>query len=255
MITQKEKQEFSNNGFLILNWSVDLKLIDELLKDIDGKYRYDSPHYNLNNRIENAFHFSKPVLNLATNERILSSLSQLLEGKFFPFQTLNFERGTQQKLHSDWYHFAPSNNKGLAGVWVAFEDTNENNGALLVVPGSHKLPYKYPSDLGIKPGTKENPYKYYPAYEDAIEKLITTEKLKTRLIKLKKGQILIWHSNLIHGGSKILDEQKTRYSQVTHYFENGQLYFSPIKSRKGFFNKSYRMPFNIKTGKRVYSLF
>ena len=255
MITQIVKKDFLNQGYLILDWQIENHVIDELLKDLNGQYRYDSPHYNLNNRIENSFKFSDPVLNLATNEAILSAINELLDGKFFPFQTLNFEKGTQQRLHSDWFHFAPSNNKGLVGVWVAFEDTDADNGALEVVPGSHKLPYKYPEDLGVKKGSKSDPYKYYQDYEDAIENLVKSNNLSKKLVPLKKGQILIWHSNLIHGGSRILDAQKTRYSQVTHYFEEGKLYFSPIKSGKGLFRKSYRLPYNIPKGKREYFKF
>ena len=56
------------------------------------------------------------LLKLATEKKILDALRELFHGDFFPFQTLNFEKGTQQRLHSDWFHFAPSNNKGLAGV-------------------------------------------------------------------------------------------------------------------------------------------
>lgn len=255
MVTQKEKFSFLEKGYLILNWKVSNSLIDVLLDELNGKYRYDSPHYNLNNRIENAFDISSKVRKLAVDKKILDSLSYLLGGSFFPFQTLNFEKGTQQKLHSDWFHFAPSNNKGLAGVWVALEDTNENNGALLVVPGSHKLPYMYPEDLKIGIGSKKDPYLYYPDYEKKIEELVNSSKMESKLVKLKKGQILIWHSNLIHGGSEIKDNTKTRYSQVTHYFEKGNLYFSPIKSKKSFFGKSYRVPFNIEKEKRAFSLF
>jgi ectoine hydroxylase-related dioxygenase (phytanoyl-CoA dioxygenase family) len=252
MLTNLQKSHFDDKGYIVLDWIISDESIDEILFDLKGKYRYDSPHYNLNNRIEGAFQFSSAVKKLAVDDRILTVLSELLGGTFFPFQTLNFEKGTQQRMHSDWYHFAPSNNKGLAGVWVAFEDTDESNGALIVVPGSHKFPYKYPSDFSIPIGTEENPYLYYKDYEDAIEQIVESSGKKPELVKLRKGQILIWHSNLIHGGSKILDHSKTRYSQVTHYFEKGKLYFSPIKSKKNILQKSYRMPFNIITGKRVY---
>lgn len=254
MITQEEKSQFEKNGYLILNWLIPNDFIGNLLNDLKGKYRYDSPHYNLNNRIENAFNFSKYVKELAVNDKILDSLNKLCGGDYFPFQTLNFEKGTEQRLHSDWFHFAPSNNKGLAGVWVALEDTDENNGALTVVPGSHKLPYMYPSDFHIKVGSKENPYEYYSEYEDAIEKLVETNELKKKIVPIKKGQILIWHSNLIHGGSKILNLKSTRYSQVTHYFQKGKLYFSPIKSRQNYLLRSYRLPHNVLTGRREIPL-
>jgi len=33
----------------------------------------------------------------------------------------------------------------------------------------------------------------------------------------KKGQALIWHSGLVHGGSPVKDPSKTRNSFVVHY--------------------------------------
>ena len=250
MITQQQKSKFEKDGYIILNWMISNDFIDHLLDDLNGKYRYDSPHYNLNNRIENAFLFSKYVKELAINDKILDSLKILCGGNYFPFQTLNFEKGTEQRLHSDWFHFAPSNNYGLAGVWVALEDTDENNGALTVVPGSHKLPNKFPSDLGIKVGSRKTPYEYYSEYEDAIDKIVEDSKLQKKIVPIEKGQILIWHSNLIHGGSKILNLNSTRYSQVTHYFQKDKLYFSPIKSGKNYLRRNYRLPLNILTGRR-----
>ena len=74
MITKKEKFSFEEKGYLILNWKVSNSLIDLLLDELNGKYRYDSPHYNLNNRIENAFEISSKVRDLAVDKKILDSL-------------------------------------------------------------------------------------------------------------------------------------------------------------------------------------
>ena len=34
----------------------------------------------------------------------------------------------------------------------------------------------------------------------------------------KKGDLLLWHANLLHGGDSIKNDNLTRWSQVTHYF-------------------------------------
>ena len=38
-------------------------------------------------------------------------------------------------------------------------------------------------------------------------------------------------ANLLHGGSRQLATQRTRHSQVTHYFFEGCRYYTPLLSR------------------------
>ena len=173
----------------------------------------------------------------------------------FPFQTLNFEKGSQQKLHSDFYHFAPSDYSSMAGVWVALEDISCDAGPLKIVPGSHKFDYLFPDDLSIPVASKSEPYKYYHLYEAYIEELIESSECQIENVTLGKGDLLIWHSNLIHGGDVVRDKDLTRYSQVTHYLGSGLTYYSPITSRRdGIFNKSYRFPLDVTNNKRHYPL-
>ena len=60
------------------------------------------------------------------------------------YTSLLFERGSQQKLHRDSPLFVTRPEGCYLGVWAALEDTDGENGPLLVVPGSHRLP---PLDL------------------------------------------------------------------------------------------------------------
>ena len=46
----------------------------------------------------------------------------------FPFQTLNFPKGTQQPLHSVLIHFDTSPRTLMSAAWVALEDMSCNNG-------------------------------------------------------------------------------------------------------------------------------
>ena len=46
----------------------------------------------------------------------------------------------------------------------------------------------------------------------------------------RKGQALIWAANLLHGGSPQHDPRRTRWSQVTHYYFEDCLYYTPSYS-------------------------
>ena len=43
---------------------------------------------------------------------------------------------------------------------------------------------------------------------------------------------MIWASNLVHGGSPILREGSSRWSQVTHYLFEGCIYYTPMLSNR-----------------------
>ena len=63
----------------------------------------------------------------------------------------------------------------------------------------------------------------------------------------KAGEIIIWHGNLLHGGSKVLDNSLTRLSQVTHYFFEGCAYMTPIFDTINNKNNllKWRKPYNL----------
>ena len=82
----------------------------------------------------------------------------------------------------------------MAGVWVALEDIDEDNGPLMYYPGSHKLHEFSMDDFDLKQG-----YDNYDKYEERIQQLVEKEKLEGEYGVIKKGDALIWHVNLLHG--------------------------------------------------------
>jgi len=68
-------------------------------------------------------------------------------------------------------------------------------------------------------------------YENFIEDLIKEKNFKTKILSLKKGQCVIWASELLHGSIEIKDKSRTRKSQAIHYSFNGcTKYFHPMFS-------------------------
>src|SRR5204863_8143515 len=75
------------------------------------------------------------------------------------------------------------------------------------------------------------PRDVYLDYEEHVARLIVQRKMEPRFGVMRKGQALIWAANLLHGGAPQRDRNRSRHSQVTHYFFEGCRYYTPILSR------------------------
>lgn len=230
---------FHKNGYIILDLKLKQKFINNIIKDIaslasDSKSKKNPKyyHYNENPRIIEGFKKSKLIRELCHNRVILNFLKQIYEKKPIPINSINFIKGTDQPLHSDYIHFGSLPHKYLAAAWIALEKTDEYNGTICLVPGSHKLDIiDYESFNLPLPSSTEEISKFYKIYEKYVENVVKSKKLKVKNIKLKQGQAIIWAANLLHGGKKIINKKRSRYSQVIHYhFEKCKLIYNPMFS-------------------------
>lgn len=230
--TQQLAIDYNRNGYITLSGLIELETIDSVINELKEKaftpeYKPKTPSRD-DTRVQDFWIDSELVKSIACNKQILNLLELFYERKPIPFQTLNFRVGTQQKGHSDAVHFNSIPSKYMCGVWVALEDINEDNGPLFYYPGSHKLPEYNISDIISE--AKTTTYDDYLKYEEFLEKLMVTSGLEKRIFKAKKGDVLIWSANLVHGGSPVLDSSSTRFSQVTHYFFENCLFYTPMTS-------------------------
>ena len=130
----------------------------------------------------------------------------------------------------------------MCGVWVALEDVGVGAGPLEYYPGSHKLPIYTHEQLGVDIRGSQ---KTQVMYHDFWQQLINELKLERKVFYSRKGQALIWLANLLHGGYEEIDRDKTRCSQVTHYYFKDCTYFSPVRSTPMCGSVEYRTPHNI----------
>ena len=228
---------FHKNGFLVVDFGIPDQLVDAVVEKIHPHY---GSEFHANpvsaERVQDGWKIVDEVRQLAVLPQVMTALEQLWGRKPLPFQTLNFPIGTSQKTHSDTIHFNSIPKKFMAGVWLALEDVDEDNGALNYYPGSHLLPEYSMQDLGLSMG-----YKNYPAYEKAIEKMIREKQLQPAIGTVKKGHAFIWHANLLHGGLPHENLSRSRHSQVTHYYFENCKYYTPMESdEEG--NIAYRNP-------------
>lgn len=256
-LTLEQKEQcifYHENGYLIIDLNLDQSTIDNITKDMyqaiedeNTKFHADHFQYTETKRIFEYWRHSKSIAELTKHHIVLDTLRFLYGKNPFPFSTINFIKGSNQPLHSDVIHFHTVPALWMVGVWVAFEDVDETNGSLKIVPGSHKWPiFEYhnlnlPHPDDIENGEEVN----YRKYEDFLVQLIESKKAKTKIIKLKKGQALIWAANMLHGGcnvNKVTDFNKTRLTQANHYFFEGcDEHYHPMFSRplKGQYAKKW----------------
>jgi ectoine hydroxylase-related dioxygenase (phytanoyl-CoA dioxygenase family) len=228
VISQQEREQFERDGYLLIgSTGCPETLLDTIVSEVEEYYseeqRTEDGVFYAPRRVRNAWKINDNVKSLALSKKVLVILEALYGRRPLPFQTINFKAGTQQAAHSDALHFGSKPEGYLCGVWVALEDIHADSGPLVYYPGSHRFPELSMRDLGL-----ESDRAAYPQYTRAVEDQIERQRLEPAYATLKKGEALLWASNLLHGGATHKDKRRTRHSQVTHYFFEGCKYYVPM---------------------------
>ena len=166
------------------------------------------------------------------HERLLHWIRLLMDREPAPFQTITCHKGSQQGAHSDSIHMTTYPLGYLTAAWIAFEDIHPDCGPLVYYPGSHRLPYLFSKEVGIS----EEEFKlrryeaYHEKYEPRIRQEITEYGLEPHYFHARKGDVLIWHANLIHGGSMRRNIQLSRKALVCHFFVKGSFTYHDLSA-------------------------
>ena len=260
--TKAIAMQLHHQGWAVLDFpEADLDLLAERIKQsLHPHYDWDAWRTKgwKNNdglRIQDAYKFNADVQRVATNPQIIALLSTLYGRRAWPFQTLNFPVGTQQHYHTDSVHFSSVPERFMCGVWLALEDVGPEQGPLMYFSGSHRWPIYVNEHIGFCRAGKTDPPSQEP-FEDLWAALIRVNRLEPVHFHAKKGQALIWAANLLHGGSRQINPELTRWSQVTHYYFDGCSYYSPMESDPFYGRIFFRKPEDIGTGRimpHIYS--
>ena len=153
----------------------------------------------------------------ANNEEIVALCGLIFGAAAAPRFSISFGNGSTQTLHQDIavFHIRPEGY--LIGVWIALEDIYEDAGPLVYYKGSHRMglwgPHKenYPY-TNVRTLTKEMRLQYESYLREACE-----NRYERKLLTIKAGSVLLWHSHLAHGGAPWKNKNGTRNSLVIHY--------------------------------------
>ena len=181
-------------------------------------------------RLMNA-HVSIPELQSLQRDPVLLRWLRLLVGRDpIPYQSIVYWKGSQQKAHSDAIHLSSHPHGYMNAAWIPFEDIHPDSGPLEYYPGSHRLPYAMSREVGIKQNEfmRDGDSVYVNKYEPFIERTVAQHGLKAVTTCPKKGEALLWHNNLIHGGAPRRNVKLSRKSVVYHYFSKGAVAYHDL---------------------------
>jgi ectoine hydroxylase len=226
---QAQLLQWPEKGFLVVPGFFERPYIDEAEQSIEAGLSKKKQQEYRSNRLVNTYKTNPAINRIFRDSALLKLLSFILGKEIAPFQTLNFYRSGSQLAHSDAVHLTTAPLGYSIGVWVALEDIQPGCGEFFFYPGSHKLKYVMNSDYhtghnGFKLG-KES----HGNYEKKIADIIREKALEFETFLPKKGDIIIWHANLLHGSLPIKDTSLTRKSLIMHYFAQGVLCFHEMQ--------------------------
>jgi ectoine hydroxylase-related dioxygenase (phytanoyl-CoA dioxygenase family) len=221
------------NGYTVMERAIEPALVDAALRDVDRVWN-ERWHVSVDlldeggrrtvvdrcppdtrqhpYKLNQLHQQSQAIRQIFLHERIVRLMSLIFGSGVVGVNSLTFQFGSQQIAHVDHVYMTPSPPRRMAAAWIALEDVEPDSGPLEFWPGSHRLPaFRFSNPY---------PYHYMPAEQDAHASYLSAQKHRftPERFLAKKGDVLLWHSMLAHGGAPIENRARTRFSMACHYF-------------------------------------
>lgn len=234
-------------GYVIFKGEIPLELLDRCCADFDATLAervgmqfqppghpptwlsdWDGPVAFENTRFLEFHTISEAAAEIAMSPRIVEFCRAVFADTPVAMQSLHFVMGSTQRAHMDFPYVHTPKPAFLTASWVPLEDVHEDAGPLFYYPRSHRLVPKF--DFGGGNLLAYGDGWHVRNFEEYLQGTCERLGLERKLLLPQRGDVLIWHSALVHGGSPRNDPQRTRRSLVTHY------------SGAGIYNRDRRYP-------------
>jgi ectoine hydroxylase-related dioxygenase (phytanoyl-CoA dioxygenase family) len=172
--------------------------------------------------------FVPEIHELFADRRLMQWIDLFMGRPSIPFQTIVGQWGTAQEIHTDAIHQTTFPLGFHVSAWLACEDIALEAGPLFYYPRSHRLPYVLNQDCGIDNDADDMGAEYRDKYIPHIQAVVVDNGLHRQEFLAKKGDVLIWHHNLLHGGSAILDPGLTRQAMALFFYGKGALHYHDL---------------------------
>jgi phytanoyl-CoA hydroxylase len=256
-----EKLNFwRKNGYVVLEQAISEQYLDTFWQDVETliaqseqyklMVRIDLPEFQPNPereikdfpkealtnkyvKINDFHHLSVAGKKLMTHPAIVTFLDAIFQQKAAVMQSLTFMYGSQQPSHQDFPWVTAKIPSHLAAAWIPLEDIKIDSGPLYYYVGSHRIPkFNFGNGILSNERSTKNPVEF-AAY---LDKTCPEHGCPKETLLIKRGDVLIWHSALAHGGGLITNPDQTRKSYVCHYstyqampFHRAKPHETPIK--------------------------
>lgn len=212
-----------DDGFCIINDIASIDALEGIVSDynswVDDNAALAQKHRDPEGRhfrLANLHVYSDSAQRLIKSDRVMRVLDFLFGRKAMVYTSLTFEYSTEQRAHRDTPHFYTDPEGLFMGVWFPLEDVNPDAGPLCYYPGSHRIDIDQTEFLDGDPSDEAVRMKAIDRYQTRLREICEERYAPIRSACLKRGQMAIWHPQLVHGGSIQNDPWLTRRSMVFH---------------------------------------
>ncbi len=232
------QQAWRRDGYVVLPRVVPADVIDRLNEDVAAFRRScgeSKDECGLGQRI-GLFHVRNPhAMVIALNPEVRRFLSWALEDEPLLYGSLTFEAGTEQAAHQDSIFFYTQPLHAMAGCWTALEDIDPEAGPLFYYPGSHTWPLdggaeilaRHPDlrrrraalawSFGRRHKLAELAAEMGNRWHGMLAERIAASGTQAAPALIRKGDVLVWHALLVHGGMRRKVRSLSRRSIVAHF--------------------------------------
>lgn len=255
-------KDFERDGYIILRNAAPVAALDAFEESITRAFR--EGHADLiaqdpggasrpvtagmerrKSRIVDSFVPLPAALDLLSSPRLVEFMRAVFDDTPMLFQSISFDMGSEQGLHQDTAYVVINRPMEMLACWIALEDVQPGSGELQYMVGSHRLAdYMFggkrkhwnPVDDGHDVHNEWTGW----IYSESAKRGLSTEKFMA-----KRGDILIWHADLAHGGSPIANPELTRKSLVGHY--------CPVSATPYYFEVTPKRAVRCENGEMAYA--
>lgn len=167
-------------------------------------------------RVLDLFAISDAARQAIAHPKIVAFLKSIFDDDVIAMQSLYFEYGSEQAVHQDTAYVVSNRPLNLAAAWIALEDVTAGAGELIYYPGSHRFDHFMFSGQHKHWHASRDGHEQHQAFLQSLHDKAKASGLEQDAFLAKKGDVLIWHADLAHGGGAITNGQ-TRKSLVAHY--------------------------------------
>ena len=183
-------------------------------------------------RTHNQHWYDQVALKWLIEPRLEAPLRQCLDDAPEGIQTMYFWVGSEQGRHQDQFYLP-----GCMSAWIALQDVDVQNGAMLVQPGSHK------GRLITKDDLAEGGEFAGWDYNAAVDALCGRNGMAEVPVEVQQGNVVFFHGVLVHRGGPILKRGSFRHALANHYIAYGLEEWPHVRwPRVGFDGEERRYP-------------
>ena len=131
-------------------------------------------------------------------------------------------RSTERNWHQDGYLNPDSNKDHYVAAWIALDDIHPDAGPFEFIPGSHRKYGAIRHDLmldALEPHERGSDWPWHSErlLTPMFEALMARDRVIPARFYATKGDVLLWHSRLLHRGSAPKDTTLERRALIAHY--------------------------------------